>query len=240
MKINKIKIILSAIILVSLISFVGIVHATSSSLYFSPASLIKNVGDTFNTSVGFNTSGNKVCAVEGTLVFSNLSCQSISVADGLMAQTSPTCSNPHFLIGIPNCTTSDKVLLTTSVRAGNTGTASISATGVDLIGEGSSVGSISTVGNYTINALPIPKQNTLTTQQPKVTKTIEKVTPEKKVAKVAPKTTVVEKTNLEANPLKAVEGNTGINSNIVWTIVLILGMALSFFAGRMSYKKFKK
>jgi len=90
------------------------------------------------------------------LVFNNLTCQSITVSGDadIVVQSSPTCSSPHFLIGIQNCTTSDKVLLYTSVKAGVAGTASISPTGVDIIGEGASVGSASISGSYTINAIP--------------------------------------------------------------------------------------
>ena len=152
----KTKIILSAIIFLSVVGFIGIADAIGASLYVSPASLTKIAGNTFSVSVGFNASGSKVCAVEGTLVFSNLSCQSITVAGDVMAQSSPTCSNSHFLIGIPSCTILDKILLTVSVRAGNAGAASIGATGVDIIGEGVSVGSASINGNYTINAIATP------------------------------------------------------------------------------------
>ena len=158
MKNTKTKIILSAIVFLSVIGFVGTVSAVGPSLYVSPASIIKTAGDTFSVSVGFNASGSKVCAVEGTLVFNNLSCQSITVSGDIdiVAQSFPTCSNPHFLIGIQNCTTSGRVLLTASVKAGSAGTASISLIGVDIIGEGASVGSASISGNYTINAVPAP------------------------------------------------------------------------------------
>ena len=57
---------------------------------------------------------------------------------------------------MPSCTTVDKVLFTTSVKAENAGTASISLTGVDVIGEGASVGSASISGNYAINAVSTP------------------------------------------------------------------------------------
>ncbi len=153
---------MSAIIFLSVIGFVGTVNAAGPSLYVSPAGLTKIVGDIFSTSVGFNASGSKVCAVEGTLVFNNLTCQSITVADDVTAQSSPSCSNPHFLIGIPSCTTSDKVLFTTSVKAGGAGPASISFTGVDIIGEGVSAGSASISGNYTINS--VPKQKLIESQ----------------------------------------------------------------------------
>ena len=154
---TKMKIILSAIIFLSVVGFVGIADAAGASLYVSPVSLTKTAGDNFSVSVGFNASGNKVCAVEGTLVLNNLTCQSITVADDVMAQSSPTCSNPHFLIGVPSCTTADKVLFAVLVKAGNAGTASISSTAVDIIGEGVSVGSASISGNYTINAVLAPQ-----------------------------------------------------------------------------------
>ncbi len=116
MKNTKTKIILSVIIFLSVVGFIGTVNAAGASLYVSPATLTKTAGNTFSVSVGFNASGSKVCAVEGTLVFNNLTCQSITIASVVMAQSSPTCSNPHFLIGIPNCATSDKTLITCRLR----------------------------------------------------------------------------------------------------------------------------
>lgn len=156
MKNTKIKIILSLAVFLSVLGFAGTINATGASLYVSPANLTKTVGNVFSTSVGFNASTSKVCAVEGMLVFNNLSCQNIVVVDGVMAQSLPTCSNPHFLIGIPSCTTSGKILLTVSVKAGSAGVASISFTEVDIIGEGVSVGSASINGDYMINVVPKP------------------------------------------------------------------------------------
>jgi len=158
MKNTKTKIILSAIVFLSATGFAGIVVAAGPSLYVSPANLTKTVGNDFSVSVGVNTSGTKVCAIEGTLVFNNLSCQSIIVTGDVISQSSPTCSNPHFLIGVPSCTTSDKILLTALVKAGSAGAASINFTAVDIIGEGVSLGSASISGNYTISAVskPIP------------------------------------------------------------------------------------
>lgn len=152
------KTILSIVIFLSVVGLSGTVNAAGASLYVSPATLTKTAGDVFSISVGVSTAGNKICAIEGALVFNNLSCQSITVASDAMAQSSPTCSNPHFLIGIPNCTTSDKILLTLSTRAGNAGTASISLTGVDIIGEGASISTASVGGNYTINAPVVVEQ----------------------------------------------------------------------------------
>lgn len=166
MKNTKTKIILSVIVFLSVAGFINTANAASASLYVSPASLTKTAGDTFNVSVGFNASGNKVCAVEGTLVFNDLSCQSITLSGDVTPQSSPTCSNPHFLIGVPSCTTADKALFTVSVTTGGAGMASISSTGVDIIGEGSSLGSASISGSYTINAVPVVPKPTPTPTAP--------------------------------------------------------------------------
>ena len=166
MKNAKTKIILSAIISLSVVGFAGTAFAADSSVYISPASLTKNTGETFVVSAGVNTSANKVCAVEGTVVFNNLSCQSITLASGVNPQSTPTCSNPYFLIGVPGCTTADKVLFTVLTKAGSVGVASVSFTGVDVIGEGVSVGTASVSGNYTINAIPVPTPTPTATPTP--------------------------------------------------------------------------
>lgn len=167
MKNIKAKVLLSTVILLSVSGLAGTASAASASLYISPASLTKTVGDFLGLSVGVGASGNKICAVEGALVFHNLSCQNITVASDVMSQSMPSCSNPHFLIGIPGCTTIDKTLFTVSAKTVNSGAASVSFMGVDLIGEGTSVGSASTAGNYTINA--VPKATPTPTPTPEIT-----------------------------------------------------------------------
>ena len=174
MKNIKTKIILSAIVLLSVVGFVGTVDA--ASLYVSPATASNTVGSVISASVGLNTAGSKVCAVEGTLVFNGLTCQSITVSGDVMVQASPTCSNPKFLLGIPNCTTSNMALLTVLVKAGSAGSASISVAGVDVIGEGSSVGSASANGSYTISAVPVVTP--VVTPTPKVTQEVTTSTQE--------------------------------------------------------------
>lgn len=235
MKNIKTKIILSAIFL-SVVSFSGVVNAASASLYISPTSIIKTAGNIFDASVGVNASGNKVCAVEGTLVFNNLTCQSITVASDAMAQSSPTCSNPHFLIGIPNCTTSDKVLLTVSVKAGTVAAASINATGVDIIGEGVSLGSASVSGNYTINtvvATPVqetPQQVTQLTQETPVQETPQNI-----------ETPIQETTQVSNQP--SVEGQqaslANASSTKAVTVILIILLVIAI-AGGLWYEIDKK
>lgn len=174
MKNIKTKIILSAIFL-SIFSFSGAVNAASASLYVSPASITKTIGNIFNASVGVNASGNKVCAVEGALVFDNLTCQSITIASDVMVQSTPTCSNPHYLIGIPNCTTSDKTLLTVSVKAGDKGTASLGNSDIDIIGEGISLGSVSVGGSYIINSVAVSTPEITTTESTQIEEPEEEI-----------------------------------------------------------------
>jgi hypothetical protein len=246
MKNTKTKIILSVTILLSVVGFVGTVNAAGSSLYVSPASLTKTAGEVFSVSVGFNASGNKVCAVEGTIVFNNLTCQSITVASDVMAQSSPTCSNPHFLIGIPGCTTSDKVLLTLSVKAGAAGTASVNATGVDIIGEGASVGSTSIGGNYTINAVPIPTptpETPITSPAETPIKTPVKTTTEENVVSeeqpVQTEQPVVTE-NISAPSFLATVFNFSTFGKSIRTIVIIAIIAFAIYSLIMLLKKKNK
>lgn len=247
MKNIKIKSVLLAIVFLSVMSFVGTVDASGASVYVSPANLTKTVGDIFNVSVGFNASGNKVCAVEGTLNFKNLSCQSITVASGFMTQATPTCSNPYFMIGIPNCSTTDKVLMTVLVKAGDAGIASISPTSVDVIGEGSSAGTGSIAGNYTINAVVAPAPVITPTPAPIVTPTPTAVTkPIQKVTKTIKSAnqlaeTPVQQENTENN-LAASAGATSstTGSTVLWVsliAVVILGAVYGIYYFKKKGKK---
>lgn len=236
MKNTKIKIILSTAVFLSVISFINTVDAAGAFLYFYPTNIAKTVGDAFDVFVGFNASGNKVCAVDGTLVFNNLTCQSITVADDVMVQSSPTCSSPYFLIGIPNCTASDKALLTLSVKAENAGPASIAPAGVDIVGEGVSVGSAPTSGEYAINAVPTPSLAPIPTPTP---------TP-------IPETTIVQKEESAAAPVIQATPENNISADVGaasvatarWTdflrIILIIAVILCAVYGIYYFVNKKK
>ncbi|MCX6724313.1 MAG: hypothetical protein NT155_04065 [Candidatus Staskawiczbacteria bacterium] len=231
MKNIKTKIILSAIILLSVVGFVGTVNAAGVSLYVSPASITKTAGTTFNASVGLTNSGSKVCAVEGTLVFNGLSCQSITIASDVMAQSSPTCSNPYFLIGIPNCTTLDKTLLTVLVKAGNAGTATISLTGVDIIGEGASVGSVATSGSYTINAAPVSTPKPTITTNP--TQQVTQPTQQTNGQVTTPAEQTTQDNNLTANVGAAALAGAGMkwyNYFLIVLVAIIILYGIYYFA----------
>lgn len=145
MKKSNIQKTLLLLIFCAIFSIVSTANAATASLYVSPASATKKVGDVINTTIGINTGANKIYAVEGTLVFDKLTCQSITVAAGLQALSTPSCGSPHFLLGIPGGSADNKVLLTVTTKAGATGTATISMTGVNIVG-GDAVKSISNSG----------------------------------------------------------------------------------------------
>lgn len=149
MKNNNIKIYLIAF--VTLFSFAGLVSA-ESSLYVSPEVLTINTQANINSYVSVLANGEKVCVVKGTISFNNLNCKGIIIAEGLMAQAVPTCSNPNFVVGIPTCTTVNKNLFTVQSTSGTAGSANISLSNINIIGEGVSVGSASSVANYTVKA----------------------------------------------------------------------------------------
>jgi len=138
------------VFLIAGIAFCNPVEAADSSVYVLPASSNKNVGDIFDLSVGVNPAGERVCAVEGTLSLSKLSCQDINLGEGIMAQRAPSCGNLYFLLGIPGCSTEKRELFTIRVKANNAGTATANFKGIDIIGEGVSVSSAFTSGVYSL------------------------------------------------------------------------------------------
>lgn len=162
MKKNKIKI--SFMLLAPLFFFAGIVSA-ESSLYVSPETLTVNTNSNITSYVSVIPNGEKVCVVKGSLSFNNLDCKSIVMAEGLMAQKVPTCSNPNFTLGIPTCTLVNKNLFTVQSNTKNSGIANISLIDLNIIGEGVSVGSKSNNVNYTVNA---PRKPEVVTQDPEI------------------------------------------------------------------------
>ena len=110
--------------------------ADSVVLSISPASTDKIVNKTFNLSVQMDSSSNKTCVIKGTLVFDNLACQSITVADGLMIQTFPSCASPSFVIGVPKCVATVQNILSVSVKGTKSGQGSLSLASVKTIGAG--------------------------------------------------------------------------------------------------------
>lgn len=150
---NKILIIVFIGILITGFGVWRVVEAADSSIYVSPAQANKKIGDTFDISVKVSSDGQKICVVEGKLNLNKLSCQKITMGSGISAQTSPSCDDLSFILGIQGCVTSEKTLFTVRVKAKNTGTGTASFTGIDIIGEGVPISFVSSGGSYTLTVL---------------------------------------------------------------------------------------
>lgn len=144
----------SLIVIASILSLGQVALAASATLSAQPSYSNNVLGSTFNTAVEIDPANNKVCVVKGTLAINNLTCQNITLAPGLIAQTAPTCSTPSFTVGIPRCTTSKQNLFTVSVKGNTPGQASISFSDVKVIGVGEDVAFNYQTGVYNIVAVP--------------------------------------------------------------------------------------
>ncbi len=134
----------------------GTAKASNPLIYISPNNLDKNVGDNLVLTVKVDTAGSKVCAVEGKLQLDDkLSCQSIVLGEGMMAQKSPSCVDPSFLFGIPNCITENKTLFTIVVKAEKKGIADVGFADVDVMGEGFSLSNIFVGGSYNLSGVSV-------------------------------------------------------------------------------------
>ena len=150
---NKKIILLSLSVIIGVAAFSQLVYAASSTVSVLPATASKNVGTGFNIAVQLDPQGEQVCAVRGTLNFSNLSCQAITVANGLYATVTPTCASPSFILGIPKCTTATQNLLSVSVKGIKAGSATVSFAAVKVIGAGADVAFASPGATYNITAV---------------------------------------------------------------------------------------
>ena len=222
---------LSIFVLVGIFGISQIVFAESAVLSVSPASLEKTAGTSFNVSVGLNPSNNKTCVVKGTLNFDNLSCQSITVANGLMAQTTPTCANPSFTIGIPKCTTAVQNILSISTKGSSAGQAGLALSGVNIIGAGFAVPFNTQNGVYTITAplIQTPKKPRTTISEPVVTSEKTKIIPE----------TTTTATNVD-NPLPASAGAATTTSSGWGAFWALLGLVVAYAVIHLVYHLNKK
>lgn len=145
--------------------------ADGASINVLPVSGEKAAGSVFTADINLEPAGNKVCVVSGTVLFDNLACQNISLGSDqkITAQTSPTCANPNFTIGIKTCTTTALKLFSVSVKAPSSGAGQLMLTGVKAISiSGTSAIDVPLAaqsGNYTI-AQPLPKEPEVPAEQP--------------------------------------------------------------------------
>jgi len=160
---------------IGILTFSQAVFADSAVLSASPATTTSTVGESFGITAQVSpaTSG-KVCAIKGTINFTNLSCQSIIVKNGLMTQNIPTCQAPDFTIGIPKCATTTRDLFTISAKGSGVGSSSVSFSGVKVIGVGIDIPYNTQSGKY--NIIGASKATSTSTSTPTIT--LATVTPE--------------------------------------------------------------
>jgi hypothetical protein len=187
------KITLAALLIaIGILGASHIVLAGNSILSASPASLSSTVGSVFNVFVRIDPADNKACVIKGTLVLDKLACQSITVASGLMAQTTPTCADPSFIIGIPKCATIEQNIFSVAVKGTVAGQGSLSFAGVKVIGAGADVLSSARGGVYDIAAVPAIAPETATKTAPKITPTAGSSAKPAAPLEIAPTSTPIE------------------------------------------------
>jgi len=118
---NKIIILTITAILIFGFCFYNTANAEGPTIYISPTNLSKTVGNIFDISVKVDPSEQKVCVIEGKLTLNKLSCQKITMGSSISAQTSPSCDDLSFLLGIQGCTTSDTTIFKVTVKAESAG-----------------------------------------------------------------------------------------------------------------------
>ena len=220
MKTNT-KILILSLVLLSVFGFYATTQAAGDYLFVSPSESTIKAGAGINISVAVGTSGDKICAVQGTILFNNLTCKSITLASGVMAQTSPTCSDPSFIIGIPKCVTANTTLFTVSSNAEKPGIASISFSDVNLIGLGVSAGTTSLAGNYTVNAAAV-ETTPKTTQQ--ITQPAQQI--------IGQVTTPTQQTNstttIPVNVGAAALANSGTSGWVNWFLIIVVILVIIY------------
>jgi len=204
---------ISLAVIIGILTISQIALASSAVLSVVPTTVSNIVGAPFSVTAQINPVGNDICVVKGTLNLDKLTCQSITLASGVMGQTVPTCEIPNFTLGIPKCTTSLTNLFTISVKGNQAGQASIIFTNVKVIGAGKDVPFGSQSGTYNITALA---QNIIDT-------TTQKITPKTNLIPSG-----VEKTILVASTSEATTSEDGLPTN---TGAVGLAMLTSGYTG---------
>jgi len=218
---------LSLLIVLGALMASNVAFASDSVLSVSPSSANTTVGKTLSANVQVNPNGNKICVIKGTLNFDNLACQSITVGSGLMAQVTPTCSNPTFTFGIAGCSTAVQNLLTVAVKAGSAGTGNLTLTGIKLIGAGADVSYSLQNGSYAIAQVAVvqPKVSTVTVATPEVkTVTSSSEPTESTVAEETPVEEVTAPADIAVNEelLTASLANSSPTKTIIAIVIILM------------------
>ncbi len=148
--------------------------ATTASVYVSPASATKNVGDEFDISVVATPEGGSIDTFQGKLTLNdNLACESVSMATDLLAtlDNKLTCDDITFSLGIPKGTTSSKTLFTVKVKGVSVGTGTATLSNLIVLSAGSEVASSASNGIYILTAAETTTETTEKTSVKELPKT---------------------------------------------------------------------
>ena len=229
-KMFKNKKILVLAISVLLVTTANFAIAVNPSVFVSPSGLEKEKGQSFNLAISVSGAGQKVCVIEGKINLNNLSCQNIVLSDGLSPQTSPTCANPSFLLGIQGCNSGVKNLFTLTVKSTNSGSASVTFLNVDIIGEGVSISNASVGGNYDITVPVVVQPKETPEETPK-----EVATPQQEESTPTPVVVTIPEANVaQASLLTAIANILSFRTGKSWlsiivTILIILALVILIF-----------
>ena len=136
----------------------GVGRADSASLYLTPSGLSQTVGSNFTISVGANTGGNAINAVEATVTIPSIltitgASTGGSICSIWVQQPSVSGSSVSFKCGIPGGTTSSGNLISISVRAASVGSGAATISGTRILaGPGQNVTGGASGGSYTVTA----------------------------------------------------------------------------------------
>lgn len=226
--------ILSLFIIAGCVAFGQFALADTSVLSVTPSSGNKDIGSLFDVSIQLDPAGNEACVVKGTLNFNNLSCQNITLAIGVAAQTVPNCQSPSFVLGIPKCATTLQDMMTLSVKGIDPGQSDLSFSDVSVLNSSATVDVSLNGGIYNITAVSglasavqqVPPASTEvgpdnTTQET----TSEEIVPTEEAETFS---MPQEENNEEAQPAALGESElpSFFSNWIVWLIIIILLAAI--------------
>lgn len=119
-------------------------------VYVEPVKASVNSGESIDLAIKVGAFDNQVCVVEGDIKVENARCTNLSLGEGLMAQTMPTCEKTHFVVGIPSCTKNETTLFNAKIQAAVQGSAKVILENVEVLGRGEKVSALALDGNYEI------------------------------------------------------------------------------------------
>lgn len=125
-------------------------QAVTASLWISPKSQSHSLEEEFDISLGITPNEGSVDALQGDLILENLSCKSLSLAEGISAVTMPSCSNLKFVLGIQGGTASQKTLFKLRVKGVGEGTAKVTPKVTEVYSMGNLVNFTQEGALYTI------------------------------------------------------------------------------------------